>query len=89
MDPNIVLLMIAMSIFGSLAYILFLTSLKYITPVETSILSSFEPLTTMAISVVWLGSILYKWQYFGILLMLLFITYLSIAGTKKSNSTNV
>lgn len=89
LDPNLVLLIIAMSIFGSLAYILFLTSLKYITPVETSILSSLEPLTTMAISVVWLGSILYKWQYFGILLMLLFITYLSIAGTKKSNSTNV
>lgn len=89
LEPKLVLLIISIGIVGSLAYILFLTSLKYITPVETSILSSFEPITTMAISVVWLGSTLYKWQYIGILLMLIFIAYLSIAGAKKSTSTNV
>ena len=84
LDPVNVFLIIATGIFGSFAYILFLTSLKYISPVETSILSSFEPLTAMAISVVGLGATLYNWQYVGILLMLVFVAYLSIAGSKKA-----
>ncbi|MGN7478224.1 DMT family transporter [Solibacillus silvestris] len=87
-NPFNVLMIVGISIFGSIAYILFLTSLKYITPVETSILSSFEPLTAMAISVIWLGSTLYKWQYAGIVFMLIFVAYLSIAGNKKSKSTD-
>ena len=89
LDPVIVVIIIATGILGSFAYILFLTSLKYISPVETSILSSIEPLTAMAISVVWLGATLYNWQYVGILLMLVFVAYLSIAGSKKSPTSNV
>ncbi|MER2030519.1 MAG: DMT family transporter [Solibacillus sp.] len=89
LDPVIVVIIIAAGILGSFAYILFLTSLKYISPVETSILSSIEPLTAMAISVVWLGATLYNWQYVGILLMLVFVAYLSIAGSKKSPASNV
>ncbi|MGE7981977.1 DMT family transporter [Solibacillus sp. NPDC093137] len=89
LDPVNVVIIIATGILGSFAYILFLTSLKYISPVETSILSSFEPLTAMAISVVWLGATLYNWQYVGILLMLVFVAYLSIAGSKKSPTSNV
>ncbi|MER2120474.1 MAG: DMT family transporter [Solibacillus sp.] len=89
LDPVIVVIIIATGILGSFAYILFLTSLKYISPVETSILSSIEPLTAMAISVVWLGATLYNWQYVGILLMLVFVAYLSIAGSKKSPASNV
>ena len=88
-NPLNLLLIFAISIFGSTAYILFLTSLKYITPVETSILSSFEPLTAMAISFIWLGATLLKWQLVGIVLMLIFVAYLSIAGRKKSKSVNV
>lgn len=89
LDPLNVVMIIATGILGSFAYILFLTSLKYISPVETSILSSIEPLTAMAISVVWLGATLYNWQYVGILLMLVFVAYLSIAGSRKASNSNV
>lgn len=89
LDPVNVVIIIATGIFGSIAYILFLTSLKYISPVEASILSSVEPLTAMVISVVWLGATLYGWQYVGILLMLVFVAYLSIAGSKKASTSNV
>lgn len=82
-QPHIMLFILGISFFGSLAYILFLTSLKYITPIETSILSSFEPLSAMLISVLWLGSILLKWQLVGIVLMLIFVAYLSISGGKQ------
>ena len=86
-DPFIIMIIIGISLFGSTAYILFLSSLNYITPVETSILSSFEPLTAMLISVIWLGSVLLNWQLVGILLMLIFVSYLSIAGSKKNSTT--
>ncbi|WP_144510233.1 DMT family transporter [Bacillus sp. FJAT-22090] len=68
---------------GTIAFILFLTSMKYISAVETSILSSMEPLTAMIISVIWLGQVFGAWQYFGVIVMLLFVTWLSIAGEIK------
>ncbi|MEG0385298.1 MAG: DMT family transporter [Solibacillus sp.] len=79
-DSQMILLMLGISLCGSTAYVLFLMSLKYITPVETSILSSFEPLAAMFISVIWLGAVLLKWQLVGIVFMLIFIVYLSISG---------
>ncbi|WP_391207198.1 DMT family transporter [Psychrobacillus sp. L4] len=70
-------------IIGTVAFVLFLSSMKYITAVETSILSSMEPLTAMVISVIWFGQILGAWQYFGVVVMLIFVTWLSIAGEIK------
>ncbi|MDI2587884.1 DMT family transporter [Psychrobacillus sp. NEAU-3TGS] len=68
---------------GTIAFILFLTSMKYISPVETSILSSMEPLTAMVISVIWLGQVFGAWQYVGVVVMIVFVTWLSIAGEIK------
>ena len=68
---------------GTIAFVLFLSSMKYITAVETSVLSSMEPLTAMIISVIWFGQILGVWQYFGVIVMLAFVTWLSIAGEIK------
>ena len=75
---NIIVVIIIL--IGSTAFILFLASMKYITAVETSILSSIEPLTAMIISVFWFGQILGMWQYIGVIIMILFVTWLSIAG---------
>ncbi|GGA22192.1 DMT family transporter [Psychrobacillus lasiicapitis] len=68
---------------GTIAFILFLTSMKYISPIETSILSSMEPLTAMVISVIWLGQVFGAWQYVGVVVMIVFVTWLSIAGEIK------
>lgn len=68
---------------GTIAFVLFLSSMKYITAVETSILSSVEPLTAMIISVIWFGQILGAWQYIGVVVMLLFVTWLTVAGEIK------
>lgn len=67
---------------GTTAFILFLGSMKYITAVEASILSSFEPLTAMVISVIWFGQILGLWQFVGAITMLLGVTWISVAGSK-------
>lgn len=81
-DTNLMLL--AIIFFGTIAFILFLSSMKYISPVETSILSSFEPLTAMFISVIWLGSVLAGVQIIGIILMILCVVWLSIEGNRQS-----
>jgi drug/metabolite transporter (DMT)-like permease len=76
-------MVIIIILIGTIAFILFLSSMKYITAVETSILSSIEPLTALIISVIWLGQVLGVWQYVGVIVMLLFVTWLSIAGQGK------
>lgn len=81
-DWNISGMLILVIIVGTLAFILFMSSMKYISPVETSILSSFEPLTAMVISVLWFGQVLGMWQLVGAIVMLIGVTWLSIAGSK-------
>ncbi len=81
-DFKTLLLMVALIFFGTVAFILFLSSMKYITAVETSILSSIEPLTAMIISVIVFGTSLGFWQLVGVFVMLVCVTWLSIAGEK-------
>lgn len=75
-------MLVLVIIVGTLAFVLFLASMKYISPVETSVLSSFEPLTAMVISVLWLGQMLGIWQTAGAIIMLGGVTWLSVAGGK-------
>ncbi|WP_320938851.1 EamA family transporter [Lysinibacillus capsici] len=81
-DFKILMLLVALIFFGTVAFILFLSSMKYITAVETSILSSVEPLTAMVISVIIFGTSLGFWQLIGVFVMLVCVTWLSIAGEK-------
>lgn len=81
-DFKILILLVALIFFGTVAFILFLSSMKYITAVETSILSSIEPLTAMVISVIIFGTSLGFWQLIGVFVMLVCVTWLSIAGEK-------
>ena len=68
---------------GTIAFVLFLSSMRFIAAVETSILSAFEPLTAMILSVFWFGELLASVQLFGALAMLVFVTWLSLAGKGK------
>lgn len=81
-DMKIIGLMLALIFFGTVAFVLFLSSMRYITAVETSVLSSIEPLTAMAISVIVFGSTLGFWQLVGVFVMLVCVTWLSVAGEK-------
>ncbi|WP_286924090.1 MULTISPECIES: DMT family transporter [Lysinibacillus] len=81
-DIKIVGLMLALIFFGTVAFVLFLSSMRYITAVETSVLSSIEPLTAMAISVIVFGTTLGFWQLVGVFVMLVCVTWLSVAGEK-------
>lgn len=71
-------------IMGTLAFIMFLQSMTYISPVETSVLSSFEPLTAMIISVVWLNQVMGAWQVGGAFIMLIGVVWLSVGGNRRT-----
>ena len=83
LDWKLSLLLFTVIVFGTVAFVLFLSSMKYISAIETSILSSMEPLTAMIISVIWLQQVLGVWQMVGALLMLVCVTWLSIAGDRN------
>ncbi|MGE6487211.1 DMT family transporter [Paenisporosarcina sp. NPDC076898] len=83
LDWKLSLLLLTVIVFGTVAFVLFLSSMKYISAIETSILSSMEPLTAMIISVIWLQQVLGVWQMVGALLMLVCVTWLSIAGDRN------
>lgn len=76
------LMLLLVIIVGTTAFTLFLGSMKYITAVEASVLSSFEPLTAMVVSMIWFGQILGMWQLSGGIIMLLGVTWISVAGSK-------
>lgn len=79
-DGTMIILLTLLILFGTAAFVLFLSSMKYISPVETSVLSSIEPLTAMLISVLMFGATLGAWQLVGIVTMLVCVTWLSVAG---------
>jgi len=83
-QPKIIFIMTISIFFGTLAFLLFLGSMNYITAVETSILSSVEPLTVMVISVIWFDTMLQSVQLMGAMIMLIFVTWLSIGDKKAS-----
>lgn len=76
------LMLICVIIVGTTAFTLFLGSMKYISAVEASILSSFEPLTAMVVSMIWFGQVLGMWQLAGAIIMLVGVTWISVAGSK-------
>lgn len=87
-ELNLALVFTVVVIIGTSAFVLFLSSMKYISPVETSILSSFEPLTAMVISVIWLDQVLEVWQLIGVVFMLVCVTWLSIEGDRANKKMN-
>ncbi len=84
LDPTVLLMMLLIIVFATAGFILLLGSTKFISPVETSVLSSFEPLTAMIVSAFWFGQLLGKWQLGGAIVMLIGVVWLSVAGSKAA-----
>lgn len=84
LDPVAFGMLILIIVFATAGFILLLGSTQYISPVETSVLSSFEPLTAMVVSIFWFGQLLGQWQFAGTATMLIGVVWLSVAGSKAS-----
>ena len=83
-DAKMLLLLLVLIFFSTVAFILFLNSMKYISAVETCILSSIEPLTAMVISAIWFHTMLQGIQLLGVLVMIIFVVWLSVGGQKAA-----
>lgn len=81
-DWKVTFMLLMAIIVGTAAFTLFLGSMKYISAIEASILSSFEPLTAMVISVLWFGQLMSMWQFVGAVIMLLGVMWISVSGSK-------
>lgn len=84
-EPKTVIIFGLVILFGTLGFVFFLASMKYISPVLTSVLSSVEPLTAMVISIIVFHTALAGWQFVGAFIMLLCVMWLSI-GEKSEIS---
>ncbi|MDP4159186.1 MAG: DMT family transporter [Bacillota bacterium] len=84
-DLETVLLLGFSVLFGTLGFVFFLSSMKYISPVLTSVLSSVEPLTAMILSILLFHTTLAGWQFVGAFIMLICVTWLSV-GEKPGES---
>jgi drug/metabolite transporter (DMT)-like permease len=63
---------------GSLSFILYIGSLKYLSPTETSILSSIEPLVAAIVSMVWLKESFFAYQLLGGLWIVVAVIFLTM-----------
>lgn len=88
-DWDAALMLLLIIIVGTSAFILFLASMKYITAIETSILSSFEPLTAIIVSMFWFGIVLGAWQLIGAIVMLIGVTQITIVGSKTGKQADM
>lgn len=70
------LLLIIMS--GSISFLLYIGSLKYLSPTETSILSSIEPLVAAIISILWLDESFGVYQLLGGLFIIVAVIFLTV-----------
>lgn len=84
MDVMAVLALLSIILLGTaVSFYLYLDSLKYIHPVEISVLSSAEPLTAAALSVLFLNVSLGLIEWVGILCVIATVIMLSFSKNKK------
>ncbi len=81
-DPSLLFILLVLIFFSTTAFVLFLNSMKFISAVETCILSSVEPLTAMIVSAIWFHTMLQGIQLLGVLIMIIFVVWLSVGGQK-------
>jgi drug/metabolite transporter (DMT)-like permease len=63
---------------GTLSFILYFGSLKYLSPTETGILSSIEPLVAAVVSIIWLKEMFGFYQLIGGIFIVVAVIFLSI-----------
>ncbi|WP_392390735.1 EamA family transporter [Staphylococcus haemolyticus] len=63
---------------GTFAFYLFIDSLKYLSPKETTLLGTIEPVIAVVTSALWLGVTFQSVQVIGIVLILILILMLSL-----------
>ncbi|MBS4174765.1 DMT family transporter [Bacillus sp. FJAT-49736] len=83
---NTLSIMLLVIISGTVSFILYIGSLKYLSATETSLLSSIEPLVTAIVSILWLNESFGAYQLLGGIFILSAVTFLSMPNTLKEKN---
>ncbi|MDQ0216087.1 drug/metabolite transporter (DMT)-like permease [Oikeobacillus pervagus] len=67
---------------GTLSFVLYIGSLKYLTATETGILSSIEPFVAAIVSVIWLKEVFGAYQLLGGLFIIIAVIFLTTPDKK-------
>ncbi|MCP1122300.1 DMT family transporter [Bacillus sp. 3103sda1] len=81
-------MLILVIISGTLSFLLYIGSLKYLSATETSILSSIEPLVAAIVSIIWLNESFGAYQLLGGIFIVVAVVFLTMPE-KSSNRTHV
>ncbi|MGG0185902.1 DMT family transporter [Bacillus rhizoplanae] len=81
-------MLILVIISGTLSFLLYIGSLKYLSATETSILSSIEPLVAAIVSIIWLHESFGSYQLLGGIFIIVAVVFLTMPE-KSSNRTHV
>lgn len=71
---------------GSISFVLYIGSLNYLSPTETSILSSIEPLVAAIVSILWLKESFGAYQLLGGFLIVVAVVFLTIPAQEEKIS---
>ena len=77
-------MLILIIISGTLSFLLYIGSLKYLAATETSILSSIEPLVAAIVSIAWLNESFGAYQLLGGVCIVLSVIFLTMPQKKMS-----
>jgi drug/metabolite transporter (DMT)-like permease len=72
---------------GTVSFVLYIGSLKYLSAVETSLLSSIEPLVAAILSITWLNETFGGYQLLGGAFIVIAVVFLTIP--EKESSINI
>ncbi|MCU5745282.1 DMT family transporter [Staphylococcus sp. SQ8-PEA] len=82
-SPKVYIFLIVTIIFGTmLAFWLYIESLNYLSPQETSLFGTIEPLTALIVSVIWLGDTFGRWQIVGVSIIIFMVCFISLYSNK-------
>ena len=77
-------MLILIIISGTLSFLLYIGSLKYLAATETSILSSIEPLVAAIVSIAWLNESFGAYQLLGGVCIILSVIFLTMPQKRMS-----
>ena len=77
-------MLILIIISGTLSFLLYIGSLKYLAATETSILSSIEPLVAAIVSIAWLNESFGAYQLLGGVCIVLSVIFLTMPQKRMS-----
>jgi drug/metabolite transporter (DMT)-like permease len=80
-------MMFLVIISGTVSFILYIGSLKYLSPTETSLISSIEPLVAAFVSIVWLNESYGAYQLLGGLFIIATVVFLSMPDESVKEKT--